>query len=468
MLIRLLPFVIASTVLTPAALAQPTYVERLNETPDPDRLRAWHDLLASEPHIAGTEGDARVIRTLAESFQTMGFEVDVHEFWPYLSYPISAEVEVLHPEIELGAGMLPLQEVPLRQDEFSQDEGLTIGFNAYSGSGEAIGEVVYANFGRKQDFEQLAEMGIDCTGTIVLARYGGNYRGYKVKFAEEAGAAGLLIYLDPGDSGFVKGGDLPRGRLADRRLHPAGLDRHAALQGRPAHAVHRGDRGRRATRSGRGGAAADPRAADRLGSCAADHRADGGARGSGGVAGRAADELPAGRGDDLRVRVNVQQERKIAKTANVIAKMEGSTYPDQWVIVGCHHDAWGFGACDAMSGMISLMESARSVAELAESGWRPERTVIFAAWGAEEFGIIGSTEWVEANADELREKAVAYINLDMASMGPNFGASASPSLRRLIEDAARDVPQARAGEVGLRGLGRPGGTWRRPDAAADR
>lgn len=436
----------SALALCSVALAQPTYVERLNETPDPDRLRAWHDLLASEPHIAGTEGDARVIRTLAESFETMGYEVDVHEFWPYLSYPISAEVEVLHPEIDPGAGMLPLQEVPLRQDQFSQDEGLTIGFNAYSGSGEAIGEVVYANFGRKQDFEQLAEMGIDCTGKIVLARYGGNYRGYKVKFAEEAGAAGLLIYLDPGDSGFVKGATYPEG----------GWQTDACIQrGSIVTLPYKGDPLTPFIEATEDAERLDPDEValpripvQPIGWGAARQiivRMEGPeapAEWRGGLP----MSYPLIGGADLRVRVNVQQERKIAKTANVIARMEGATSPDQWVIVGCHHDAWGFGACDAMSGMISLMESARSVAELAETGWRPERTVIFAAWGAEEFGIIGSTEWVEANADELREKAVAYINLDMASMGPNFGASASPSLRRLIEDAARDVPQARVPE----------------------
>ena len=441
--------VLASAVLTPAASAQPTYADRLNETPDPDRLRVWHDLLASEPHIAGTEGDARVIRTLAKSFETMGYEVDIHEFWPYLSYPLSAEVEVLHPEIEPGAGMLPLQEVPLQQDSFSQDEGLTIGFNAYSGSGEAVGEVVYANFGRKEDFEKLAEMGIDCTGKVVLARYGGNYRGYKAKFAEAAGAAGLLIYLDPGDSGFVKGDVYPDG----------GWQTDACIQrGSIVTLPYKGDPLTPFVEATEHAERLDPDEValpripvQPIGWGAARQiivRMEG-PESPEAWRGGLPMSYPLTGGADLRVRINVQQERKIVKTANVIARMEGATYPDQWVIVGCHHDAWGFGACDAMSGMISLMESARSVAELAESGWRPERTVIFAAWGAEEFGIIGSSEWVEANADELREKAVAYINLDMASMGPNFGASASPSLRRLIENAARDVPQARAPEMSV-------------------
>ena len=151
-------------------------------------------------------------------------------------------------------------------------------------------------------------------------------------------------------------------------------------------------------------------------------------------------------GSDLRVRVEVRQDRRIAKTANVIARLEGELYPDQWVIVGCHHDAWNCGAADPTSGLISLLESARSFAELAKQGHRPARTIIFAGWAAEEFGIIGSSEWVEANYDELREKAVAYINLDMASMGPQFGASATPSVTKLVEECARLVPQARDAE----------------------
>lgn len=438
-----------SVLFTTAALAQPGYVERLNEVPDAQRLRDWHDLLASEPHIAGTEGDARVIETLAKSFGDMGYEVEVHEFWPYLSYPVSAEVEVLHPSIGPGAGMLPLQEVPLQQDRFSQDPGLTIGFNAFSGSGEAVGEVVYANFGRKQDFERLAEMGVDCTGKIVLARYGGNYRGYKVKFAEEAGAAGLLIYLDPGDTGYVRGETYPEGGWQTDACIQRGSIMTLPYKGDPLTPFVEATED--AERLDPDEVALPRIPVQPIGWGAARQiivRMDGSEapeQWRGGLP----MSYPLTGGNDLRVRVNVQQERRIAKTANVIARMEGATYPDQWVIVGCHHDAWGFGACDAMSGMISLMESARSVAQLAESGWKPERTVIFAAWGAEEFGIIGSSEWVEANAEELREKAVAYINLDMASMGPEFRASASPSLRRLIEEAARDVPQARAPEMSV-------------------
>lgn len=452
---RLLPLLVLGAMLPQPAFSQgdsgaASYVERLNQTPDAARLRGWHDMVASEPHIAGTEGDRHVIESLAGAFAEMGYQVEQHEIWPLLSYPVSAEVELLHPTIKPGRGMLPLQETALAEDGYSADPRLTIGFNAYSGSGEAVGEVVYANFGRKEDFEQLAAMGIDCTGKIVLARYGGNYRGYKAKFAEQAGAAGLLIYLDPGDTGYVRGEVYPAGGWQTDSCIQRGSIMTLPYQGDPltpfVEATEDAERLDEAE-------VALPRIpVQPIGWGAAREII---VRMKGPEApeawrGGLPMSYPLTGGSKLRVRVNVQQDRRIAKTANVIARLEGAKFPDQWVIVGCHHDAWGFGASDPTCGLISLLESARSFAELSRAGHPPERTIIFCAWAAEEFGIIGSSEWVEANADELREKAVAYINLDMASMGPNFRASATPTLRRLVDEAAAVVPQARAPEKTVR------------------
>lgn len=439
-------FALLPVLLACVAFAQSDYVERLNRTPDAARLRAWHDMVASEPHMAGTEGDARQIERLADTFAEMGYEVDVHEIWPLLSYPVSAEVEVLHPSIEAGRGMLPLQEMPLPGDPYSANADLTIGFNAYSGSGEATGEVVYANFGRKEDFEQLAAMGIDCTGKIVLARYGGNYRGYKAKFAEAAGAAGLLIYLDPGDSGYARGEVYPDGGWQTDRCIQRGSIVTLDYQGDPLTPFVEATED--AERLDVDEVALPRIPVQPIGWGAARQiivRMEG-PEAPEAWRGGLPMSYPLTGGADLRVRVNVQQDRRIARTANVIARMEGELYPDQWVIVGCHHDAWNCGAADPTSGLISLLESARSFAELARQGRRPARTVIFCGWAAEEFGIIGSSEWVEANSDELREKAVAYINLDMASMGPRFHASATPSVARLVEECAAMVPQAREPE----------------------
>lgn len=440
------PIIVLPVVFGSVAFTQDDTVHRLNEVPTAERLKAWHDMVASVPHVAGTEGDWHVINELARSFGEMGYGVDVHEIWPLLSYPVSAEVEVIHPTIEPGTGLLPLREVPLAADPYSGADDLPFGFNAYSGSGEALGEVVYANFGRKEDFEKLRELGVDCAGKIVVARYGGNYRGYKAKFAEAAGAAGLLIYLDPGDTGYIKGEVYPQGGWQTDLCIQRGSIVTLGYQGDPLTPFVEATED--AERLDVDEVALPKIPVQPIGWGAAKQilvRMDGPEAPAEWQGGLPMSYRLTG-GADLRVRVNVQQDRRIAKTANVIARMEGALYPDQWVIVGCHHDAWGFGACDPTCGLISLLESARSFAEEAKAGRPPARTVIFCAWAAEEWGIIGSSEWVEANVDELREKAVAYINLDMASMGPQFGASASPSLRTLVEEAAGLVPQARAPE----------------------
>ena len=160
------------------------YEHALNGSVSAEHLRGFHDLLASEPHLAGTEGDLRVIEKIAAEFEKAGLEVEVHWIWPYLSKPVKAEVEIVEPE----RMALEVTEPPIDEDPDTQHPNLTIGFNAYSGSGDVTGEVVYANYGRKEDFERLKSMGVDCTGKIVIARFGGNFRGYKARYAQEAGA----------------------------------------------------------------------------------------------------------------------------------------------------------------------------------------------------------------------------------------------------------------------------------------
>ncbi|MCL4742687.1 MAG: M20/M25/M40 family metallo-hydrolase [Phycisphaerales bacterium] len=417
--------------------AYAAYEGRLNAIPDAQRLWDWHDALASRPHIAGMEGDPETIETLAAAFSGMGLEVEVHRFWAYLSRPIAAEVEVV------GGGLLPLGETPLAEDPDTAKDPIGFGWNAYSGSGEATGEVVYANYGRKEDFERLAALGVDCTGKVVIARYGGNYRGFKAKFAEAAGAAALLIYSDPADDGYVKGLMYPEGGYLNDSCIQRGSIVTLASPGDPL------TPGVEATRDAERldpETVALPRIPVQPIGWGAAHT----------IMRRMAGEfVPQGwqgglplpyrvtGGDGLRVRVKVEQERRIVESANVLATLRGGEEPDRFVVIGCHHDAWGHGAADAMCGMISLLEAARAFSERAAAGERPRRSIVFAAWGAEEHGLIGSTEWVEGNRARLEAGAVAYINLDMASMGPNFGAAATPSLRRVIVSAAKAVPQAR-------------------------
>jgi N-acetylated-alpha-linked acidic dipeptidase len=295
---------------------------------------------------------------------------------------------------------------------------------------------------------RVAELEGGGPGKIVLARYGGNFRGYKAKFAQEAGAAGLLIYTDPDDSGYRKGVPYPEGGWASesyiqrgsiitlpysgdpltpgipatkdaKRLDPKDIE----LPGIPVQPIGYG-----AAREIMSRMTGTPLPQELVktwqGGLPFAYRLTG--------------------GPELRVRVMVRQERAIRKTANVIATLPGVKHPEQKVIVGCHHDAWGHGAGDPLSGTILVVEAARSFAQAAKHGLRPDRTIIFATWGAEEFGILGSSEYCEQFADDLSQNAVAYINLDAAAMGTQFGASSSPSLKRIIDEIAAHVPQSQA------------------------
>lgn len=441
---------------SPAALA-----ERANGFASAASLAAIHAEVAGEPHVAGTSADRRQVERLAAFFRGLGLETEVHEFRPYLARPVAASLEIVGEEAPAGGRRgtmaLDLRERNLVEDPSTAHPDLTWGWNAYSGSGEVEAEVVYANYGTREDFARLAELGVDCRGKIVLARYGGNFRGYKAKFAEAAGAAGLVIFTDPADSGFTKGPTWPEGGWANEtciqrgslltlpqpgdpltpgveatesapRLDPASL----ALPRIPVQPI---------------GYAAAERILVRM---AGREVVDAAWKGGLPVAYR----IEGGPG--LRLRLKVEQERFIGSTANVIARLPGATRPDEMVIVGCHHDAWGFGAADPHAGTMVLLESARTFAEAARAGLRPARSIVFAAWGAEEFGIIGSVEWVEGRRERLERDAIAYVNLDMAAMGPNLGLGGSPSLGPAAFAALALATDPFAERTVLEGLSRDG------------
>jgi N-acetylated-alpha-linked acidic dipeptidase len=411
----------------------------LLSVPDTDQLRQWHDQLASRPHVAGTAGDEAVIAAILDAFGQMGLdEVSRHDFHAWLPSPVSGKVEIVSPV----SRDLPVREGVLPEDPDSGHDELTIGWNAYSATGDVVGEVVYANYGTRDDFARLRDLGIEVAGRVVIARYGRNFRGFKARFAEQAGAAGLIIYTDPEDSGYRKGIPYPEGGYANDDSIQRGSIKTLPYPGDPLTPFQPADRD--ATRRDPDQVGLPEIPVQPIGWGAASEilsRMRGPAVPSGWQGGLPFAYRLTG-GPSLRVRVAVEQQATLRKTANVIGVLKGATDPTRVVVVGCHHDAWGFGAADPTSGTIVLMEVARSFAEMAAAGLRPARTIIFAAWGAEEPGIIGSVEWCETHADRLRADAVAYINLDMAAMGPRFSASAAPSLKRVIVDAARIVPQA--------------------------
>ena len=434
---------------------------RAARLPSAAALASHHELLASEPHVAGTPGDARMIERLAAQFRAMGegiegWEVEVHEFFPLLARPVKAKLEIVGldeaataPGARRGVLSLGVVEPNLAIDPATAHPDLDIAWNAYSASGTIESEVVYANYGRREDFLKLKELGIATRGKIALARYGGNYRGYKAKFAEEAGCAGLVIFTDPADSGFTRGKTWPDGGgWANAECIQRGSLSTLGYSGDPLTPF------REATKEA---ARLDPDAialpripVQPIGYGAAQQilvRMKGA---------EAPKEWRGGlpcpyplEGGPLRLRLEVEQRREIARTANVIARLRGATLPDEEIVVGAHHDAWCFGAADPLAGTICMLESARNFAALAREGVRPDRTLVFAAWGAEEYGIIGSSEFVERDADGLARRAVAYINLDMAAMGLRPGASVSPTLRAAVAQALANAPGVDEGTTAL-------------------
>lgn len=413
----------------------------LQQATQPATFKQHLDLLTREPHVAGTEANARVADYMARVMRDAGMTVTMHPYDIYLPQgPGDIRVEIITPQ------RLPLnnQEFILEEDPFSSDPHIGPGWNAYSGSGDVQGEVVYANYGRKEDFERLEALGIEVEGKIVLARYGGNFRGYKAKFAEAAGAAGLIIYTDPEDSGYMRGLTYPEGPYYSEstiqrgsvltldysgdpltpfepalpldgdkqveRLDPASV----ALHTLPVTPIPYGS-AREIFARMKGQAVP----VDWQGGLPYTYRLEG--------------------GPHLTLRLKVDQPKALTRVQNVVGTLEGTQYPDEWIILGCHYDAWSFGATDPNSGTAMLLTLAEALGELAEAGYRPKRTIKIAHWDAEEFGILGSTEWVEEFREELSEKAIAYFNADGACTGLSFRGASCPSLKPLLIEATRSV-----------------------------
>ncbi|MCB9837802.1 MAG: M28 family peptidase [Phycisphaeraceae bacterium] len=452
--------VVAALAVPAAVLAEePLTDAQVLAAPSTMFLSRTHGMLAAEPHVAGTLGDARTIDRIRGLFESYGLKVETQDFDAYLARPVDASLSIVTPDQR----DLKLLEPAIAEDPFTAHPDLNpLGWNAYSGSGDVTAQVVFANRGTKEDFQRLKELGVSCEGRIVLARYGGNFRGYKAKYAEEAGAAGLIIFTDPDDNGYNRGAMYPEGGYGTPHQIQRGSIKTLPYAGDPLTPF---------VEATKGAERLDPEALDLpripvqpVGWAAAEPIF---ARMKGP---EAPEEWQGGMdpvyrltgGEALTVRLKVEQAREIMTTANIIATLEGAEFPQEKVIIGSHHDAWGFGAGDPLSGTIVTIETARALSELAGSGWRPRRSIVFACWGAEEFGIIGSTEWCEAHTPDLMANAVAYINLDAAAMGPEFHAGASPSLQPLLWDLARVVPDTKGRPIEPEGadpipIGRLGG-----------
>ena len=409
------------------------------ELPSSQSFREHLRIITSAPHPAGSEAQVEVGNYITRVMKAAGLDVIGHTYDVYLPQ-LTDDVEawIATPErIRLSN-----REPALPEDRFSHHPDLLNGWNAFSGSGDVTGEVVYANFGRREDYEALDSLGIDLTDRIVIARYGGNFRGYKVKFAEERGAAGVIMFNDPG---FSQEGAYPAGPMMNGETIQRGSVLTLPWTGDPLTPFEpalpvTGERGH-VERLDPDDVAMPTIPVLPLGYLAAEQilsRMDGPDVPAGWRGGIDTDYAITG-GSELTVRVRVNQPRALTRAVNVVGTVVGSELPDEWVILGAHYDPWGFGAIDPNGGTAMLLTLAEALGELSDVGCRPRRSILIAHWDAEEAGIIGSTEWVEEFIDPLTVNTVAYINADGAVSGPNFGGSSSPSLKGTILAVLDDV-----------------------------
>ena len=397
--------------------------------------------LTERPHVVGSKANEEVQRYIGEVMQRAGLEVTNYPYDVYLpNKPGSSLIEIVTPSREL----LNQKEDIIPDDPFTKDPLLWKGWNAFSGSGEITSEVVYANYGRKEDFETLKTLGVNVKGKIVLARYGGNFRGYKAKFAEANGAAGLIIFTDPKDSGFTKGLVYPEGPYYNSSTIQRGSLLTTDFTGDPLTPFDPAlplDSKKKIKRL-------DPKQAQ-LHTIPVTPIAYGEAEKIlGQMKGKVVPQSWQGGlpftyrlegGSSLTVRLKVDQKIDFVRAVNVIGMLKGSEAPDEWIILGSHFDAWGFGATDPNSGTAMLLSLSETLGKLKDKGYAPKRSILIGHWDAEEHGVIGSTEWVEQMRDQLNAKGVVYMNFDGGVSGKNFNASAAPTLKKLLIETSKKI-----------------------------
>lgn len=411
--------------------------------PESTRSEALHRRLTEEPHIAGDPQQRKVAEFVLEQFRSFGLEAEIREYPVYLPYPRSVDLRLVAPEEK----QLPNTEDGYPEDKDSYDARVIMPFNGYSPSGQAEADVVYANYGLPEDYEQLKKLGIDVRGKIVLVRYGSSFRGVKARVAEENGAAGLLIYSDPRDDGYMAGDVFPKGPYRP----PSGVQRGSVQY----LFVYPGDPQTPGYASTATATRVKPDQIQNL-TKVPTHP----------ISYRNAEQIlrvlagpvvPQGWQGGLpltyhigpgpaRIRMKLEMDYQVRPIWNVIATLRGSEEPDRVVILGNHLDAWTYGAVDPNSGTVALLETARAFGKLLQQGIRPRRTIILAGWDGEEYGLIGSTEWGEEFKEMLSQQAVAYLNVDVAVTGKEMEAQAVPSLKEFLREASRAVTDPASGK----------------------
>lgn len=425
-------------------------IERALETqyravPSPATAREELRRLTSDAHIAGSPEDYVTAIYVRDQMRSFGLDSQLKEYQVLLPYPRTPSVvELVAPRRE----RLQVRENILPEDPTSSSRKIVPLFNGYGASGDITAPLVYVNYGLPNDYEALKKAGVAVKGKIAIARYGNSFRGVKAKVAEDNGAIGLLIYSDPEDDGYMQGDVYPKGPW-----RPDSSGQRGSVQ---FLFVYPGDPLTPGVPAIPGTPRLRKEEAANLPHIPVQPIAYGDARRllqplrgplrPKGFQGGLPFPYHAGGTNDVRVHLKTDIEFLTRTIWNVITRIDGAVEGDRWVVLGNHRDAWVFGAVDPNSGTTAMIELGRGLGQLLKSGWKPRRSIILCSWDAEEQGLIGSTEWVEENAADLKEKAVAYLNMDAAVSGPNFGASSVPSMWRLIRAAAEDVRDPKTGK----------------------
>ncbi len=426
-----------------SATPQRTLEGQLDKELNRENLTDWMKRLTAHPHHLGSPYDKENAEFIASQFRSWGYQTEIEQFEVLFPTPKTRLLEMTTPEHFTAS----LTEPPVKEDATSGLTGEQLPtYNAYSKDGDVTGQLVYVNYGTPADYEALEQHAIDVRGKIVIARYGGCWRGIKPKVAAEHGAIGCLIYSDPKEDGYFEGDTYPegawrnengaqRGSVCDLPLYPGDpltpgvgatkdakrlpRDQAPSLAKIPVQPLSYAD--------------ATPLLRALRGPVAPE-------------AWRGALPLTYHLGPGpAAVHLKLDFDWKQTPLYDVIARLPGSERADEWILRGNHHDAWVCGAEDPVSGTVALMEEARAIAKLSQNGWKPRRTIIYAIWDGEEPGLLGSTEWVETHAAELRQKAAVYVNSDSNDRG-FLNVGGSHTLEHFVNEVARDIQDPETGQ----------------------
>ncbi|MGA2902917.1 MAG: M28 family metallopeptidase [Candidatus Korobacteraceae bacterium] len=415
--------------------------------PDPKLAKQHLQILTAAPHVAGSPEDRLTAQYVLQQYTAAGLDASIQTYKVWMALPLDIRVDVVAPAGVVMHGPSPER---VSGDPFQKDPRILPAFNEYSPSGEVTADVVYANYGRADDFKKLQEVGIDVKGKIVIIRYGEVFRGVKVFLAAQYGAAAVILYSDPWDDGYFKGDKYPKGPWRpDTGVQRGSVQYLFRYPGDPTTpdiaSVPELPESKRIAPEDATDLPKIPVTPLSYADATPILANLGGPESPRSWQGALPFTYHVGPGP-VKVHLAVKQNYQFTTIWDVIGMVRGSYMPNEWVITGNHRDAWVYGAVDPSSGTAAQLEAVHGVGELLKAGWRPKRTLVFASWDGEEEGLIGSTEFAEQHAKEL-SRAVAYFNMDIAVSGPDFGASAVPSLKQYLRDVAKSVPSPKGGSV---------------------